>query len=103
MSILKLWMKAATVEEQERMASLLGTSRNMLYQVSGGFKPVSPERAAKIERIAAGMHIDSAGRLPLIYRTDLVAACHACQFARRCLGLEIVDRFVTENEGSDLD
>jgi hypothetical protein len=28
----------------------------------------------------------SKGRLPVIYRTDIVAACRACDFAQRCLG-----------------
>lgn len=92
MNIFKTWMRAATPGEQETMASLLGTSRSMLYQISGGFKPVSAERGAGIERVAADMHTASLGRLPLIYRTDLVDACRGCEFARQCLGAEVVDR-----------
>jgi hypothetical protein len=28
----------------------------------------------------------SGGRLPIVWRTDLVTACRQCEFARRCLG-----------------
>ena len=28
----------------------------------------------------------SKGRLPIVYRTDLVPACANCEFARKCLG-----------------
>lgn len=84
------------------MASLLGTSRSMLYQISGGFKPVSPERGAEMERAAAGMHRESLGRLPLLYRTDVVSACRGCEFARQCLG-NVVDRVIVDSEGGEHD
>lgn len=28
----------------------------------------------------------SKGRLPIVYRTDIVPACRACEFAQKCLG-----------------
>lgn len=90
MNIFKLWMKAATPEEQQLMADALGTSRGMLYQISGGHATVSAERGILLERAAARMHRESKGRLPLIYRTDMVEACRQCDFAQKCLGSRAV-------------
>ena len=90
MTILKTWMMAATPEEQEAMARMAGTSRGMLYQVSGGFREFSAGAAGRIERATAKMHNLSNGRLPKLYRTDLAKACAQCQYAEKCLGLEAV-------------
>jgi hypothetical protein len=86
MNIFKLWMRAATPVEQGVLATALGSSREYLYQLSGGFRRASPERGAAIEEVSARMHDISDGRLPKIYRTDLVDACRNCEFAKRCLG-----------------
>lgn len=86
MNIFKTWMKAATPGEQSILAELLGSSREYLYQLSGGFRKASPERGAAIEAASARMHEASQGRLPLIFRTDMVDACRNCEFAQRCLG-----------------
>ena len=87
---LKLWMRQATPEEQEILASRAGTSRGMLYQVSGGFRSFSPEKAAEIERATKVMHRASKGRLPRLYRTDLAEACAMCEYAQKCLGAAAV-------------
>lgn len=111
MNIFKIWMRAATPGEQDLLAAQLGTSRNMLYQISGGFKPVSTERGVAIEKLTERMHIASIGRLPRIYRTDMVEACRNCEFARQCLGAS-ADRAefkvvtadeMSESEGGHLD
>lgn len=86
MNIFKTWMKAATPGEQSILADALDTSRDYLYQLSGGFRKASPERGAAIEVASARMHVASKGRLPRIYRTDMVEACRNCEFAQRCLG-----------------
>jgi DNA-binding transcriptional regulator YdaS (Cro superfamily) len=85
-NIFKTWMKSATPGEQKLLADELDTSREYLYQLSGGFRKASPERGAAIEVASARMHEASAGRLPRIYRTDMVEACRNCEFARKCLG-----------------
>lgn len=90
MNIFKLWMRAATPEEQMVLAEAVGTSREYLYHISGGFKQCSAARGSAIEREAAKMHRASLGRLPLIYRTDLVDACRMCEYAQRCLGAAAV-------------
>lgn len=90
MNIFKLWMRAATPEEQTLLATAIGSSREYLYQISGGFKQCSAARGSAIERECAKMHRASLGRLPLVYRTDLVEACRTCEFAQKCLGAAAV-------------
>lgn len=80
------WMAAATVDEQELLAQRIGTSRGMLYQMAGGHRNASAERAQAIERETRLMAKASKGRLPVVYRTDLCEACRSCDFAQRCLG-----------------
>ena len=111
MNIFKLWMRAATTEEQELLAVNVGTSREYLYQISGGFKQCSPERGSAIERETKRMHRASKGRLPIVYRTDLVEACRLCEFAQKCLGGAAVRadfpivtaEMVAESEGGHVD
>lgn len=83
---IKAWMSAATVAEQETLASAVGTTRGMLYQYAAGNRDCSADRAGKIEAATAVMHKASKGRLPKIVRTDLCEACRACQYAAKCLG-----------------
>lgn len=90
MHIFKQWMRAATPEEQALLAANIGTSREYLYQIAGGFKQCSATRGSAIERETGKMHRASKGRLPRIYRTDLVEACRACEFAQKCLGAAAV-------------
>lgn len=106
---LKIFMRAATPDEQETLAKRAGTSRGMLYLVSSGHRNFGPEKAAEIERVTRVMHRASKGRLPRIYRTDLASACAACEYAQKCLGsaavrseFPIVDNVVFENEESGL-
>lgn len=102
---MKAWMASATVDEQEALASRVGTTRGNLYQYAGGHRRASAERAGAIERATAEMHKASKGRLPRVYRTDLVEACLQCEYAQRCLGdravvseFPIVDRAQLELE-----
>lgn len=83
---MRQWMAAATVEEQELLAQRVGTSRAVLYQLAGGYRNASAERAQAIERETKAMALASGGRLPVVYRTDLCEACRSCDFAQRCLG-----------------
>lgn len=86
LTIMKLWMRAATPEEQDLLASRVGTTRSYLYHLAGDFRSASPELARQIEAVTSEMHKASRGRLPRIYRTDLAAACAGCDFAHKCLG-----------------
>lgn len=83
---MRSWMAAATTKEQQELAERCGTSRQYLYQLAGGFRQASAELGAAIERETRAMHRASKGRLPIVYRTDLVPACRACEYAQRCLG-----------------
>lgn len=84
---LKDWMRAANAAQQEELASRIGSSRNYLYHLAGGFRTASPELAKLIERHTADMQRrPGGGELPLVFRTDLAPACASCEFARKCLG-----------------
>jgi DNA-binding transcriptional regulator YdaS (Cro superfamily) len=86
-SPIKQWMLAASVQEQEEMAKLAGTSRGTLYQYVSNRK-TSSERAIAIETATKEMNKRTKGRLPVLYRTDLSSACGACHFARKCIGMK---------------
>lgn len=91
MNVMKLFMRAATPAEQQLMADKIGTTRSYLYHLSASedkayAREPKPKLAAAIERASAEMHKASKGRLPRIYRTDLVTACRECEFAAKCLG-----------------
>lgn len=85
---IKAWMVVATVGEQNTLAHFAYTSRAMLYQYASGNRKASSEKAAFIEAASMRMAKISRGRLPVIYRTDLSAACANCPFARKCLGIK---------------
>jgi hypothetical protein len=89
-TVMRSWMSAATPNEQELLAAKVGTTRGMLYQLSGGHRQTSASMAGKIEAATAEMHKHSKGRLPKVYRTDLCEACRECQYAAKCLGARAV-------------
>ena len=84
-SIIKEWIYRASVAEQEDLVSRCGTSRSYLYHL-GVHRFPSPELASKIELVTKEMNVESNGRLPVVYRTDLAPACRNCEFARAALG-----------------
>lgn len=84
--ILKVWMRAATVAEQELLAQRVDTSVGMLRQYAGGHREMSAERAGRVEAVTAEMHKLSKGRLPRIVRTDVCGACRQCPYAQKALG-----------------
>jgi len=86
MTAMKIWMQAASPEQQSDLAKRSGTSRPYLYHLAGGFRDASAELAQRIEKAALDMHRETRGKLPKVYRTDLNAACRGCDFAHKCLG-----------------
>jgi len=97
LTVLKSWMRAATAAEREQMAQRAGTSVAYLHHLAAGEetnykREPKPGLAAAIERETKVMHKASKGRLPIVYRTDLVTACRQCEFAQRCLGSEVIVR-----------
>lgn len=89
-TMVKIWQKLATVEEQEILARACGTSKAYLHQLAGGFRTPGPELAMKIADQTELMHKASNGRLPVLYLTDLVPACASCKYAQKCLGADAV-------------
>jgi len=88
---LKAWLNAATPAEREHLAAEAGTSAQYLGHLAANDdkqykREPKPELAANIERVTKAMARSSKGRLPVVYRTDLISACRECEFARKCLG-----------------
>lgn len=92
MNMLRYWMSKATEDERQLLAHAVGTSRGNLDQYAGGHRQPGAARGAEIEHVSREMSEHTAGRLPKLYRTDLVEACRGCEFAQKCLGKAIVDR-----------
>jgi hypothetical protein len=96
-TVLKTWLRQATRAEQETLAERAGTSVQYLGHVAASEetnyrREPRPALAAAIERETKAMAKASKGRLPIVYRTDLNSTCRGCEFARKCLGDEIVVR-----------
>lgn len=85
MTLLKVWMRRATPEQQKALADKAGTTRATLYQVSNADRGVSPGRAHRIADATAELAKGDPD-LPRLYATDLSSDCSACQYARKCLG-----------------
>lgn len=82
MKSLEAFLAAATPEQQQALADAAGTSRAHLGHLKAGNRQASADLAARIERASKRLYKQTAGRLPLIPRTDLCAACKACEFAK---------------------
>lgn len=99
MKNLKAWMRVASVEEQEKLAAAAGTSRAYLYALANSHKSyareASPELARRIELAAVDINALNP-RLPRLLRVDMNSACLRCEYARKCLG----DDVITESEFS---
>lgn len=80
---LRKWMTAASPAEQNELAKRAGTTRNYLYQLSGGHRTASAELAGTIEIASIALRLKNAA-LPLIDRMSLCAACAACPYAKKC-------------------
>ena len=102
---LQSWIRLASAEEQRQLAEAIGTSRAMLSHYANGHRRPSAERGILIERETARMHRSTKGRLPKLYRTDLVSACRACEYAEKCLGSRIVAsaEFMSIRDASELE
>lgn len=85
---IKAWMSKATVEQQEELAEMVGTSRGTLYLYASGNRDPSAKRAIEIEAATMQMATKTNGSLPVLYRTDMSSACASCHFAQKCLGIK---------------
>lgn len=73
------WLRAATPEERERMATLAGTKVNYLYQLAGCARSVpKADLAFGIEEATKVLHTETAGRLPIITARTVATMCVAC-------------------------
>lgn len=84
MNALRRWMTAASNDEKTQLAKMGKTSRGQLYQLAGGHRRCSAEAARALEVAATRLRAKNP-KLPPLLRTDLCAACAACEFAKTCL------------------
>jgi hypothetical protein len=88
---MKAWLNQATAAERALLAQNTGTSAAYLSHLAVNDDKLykrepKPALAAAIERETKAMAKASRGRLPIVYRTDLVTACRECEYAKKCLG-----------------
>ena len=90
MQVFKSWLKLATTEEIDELATAADTSRAYLHALASDGRTYSREAsnamAIRIEKAAAPISARSGGRLPRVLRTDLNAGCRGCEYAEKCLG-----------------
>lgn len=68
---LRDWLARNSKEAQEAVAERAGSSRNYLFQLSGGHRKAGPEKAKAIEEATQGE----------LQRTELCEACGRCDLA----------------------
>lgn len=69
------WLRIASPEERERLATLAGTSVNYLYQLAACRREPKVGLAFEIERATQEMQIETRGRLPAISASVLATMC----------------------------
>ena len=79
------WMTLATSGEQAELASLAGTSRAHLYQLSAGERTTSAALAGRLASASRALRQRNKKLSPL-RRSELCPACAECEFAKRCGG-----------------
>lgn len=84
MNAIKRWMGGSTASQQQKLARLAKTSRNMLYQLASGHRVASPELAGRLERAVERMNRESKDDMDLFDRADVSPVCGDCPFARKC-------------------
>lgn len=94
---LKAWLNVATADERGALAQRAGTSNQYLAHLAVNDdrsykREPKPALAAAIERETKAMSKSTKGRLPVVLRTDLVEVCRRCEYARKCLGDQVVGR-----------
>ena len=81
---LKQWFGKATTAERAKLAQLSKLTLASLRWHVGGYRnggkvDIDPQLAKRMELAAAKVHRDG---LPALKRTDMCAACGACEFAK---------------------
>lgn len=94
MKVVKDWIAAANKTEQTQLAGLAKTSRPHLYHLSSGRRACGPELARRLELASRQIHTETAGRLPILLRTELCAACGRCEYAKECAAAESMTKIL---------
>lgn len=105
MNQMRVWMQAASPNEQAKLAQLSGTTIGTLHQISGSYRTggtptVRSGLAGRIQSAANDLRKKNK-LLPVVLRTDLSPECRDCDYAKHCLkSAAIVGEFnhVIEND-----
>lgn len=89
MNQMRVWMQAASANEQSRLAEMAGTTIGTLQQIAGSYRnqgqpTVRSGLAGRIQGAARGLRLKNKA-LPMLLRTDLSPECRECEYAQRCL------------------
>ena len=79
---LATWLTRATPAQRARHAKLAGTSTNYLYQLASGHRSARADLARDLELASMKVSREVEHALPILWRTDLCAACGACEHAK---------------------
>lgn len=89
MNQMRVFLRAASSEEVDRVAELAGTTVGTLNQIAGSYRTdgnpqVRSGLAGRIQNAVA--EVRRANKtLPNVLRTDLSPECRACEYAQKCL------------------
>ena len=89
MNQMRVWMQAASQNEQIKLAQLSGTTIGTLQQIAGSYRnggnpTVRSGLAGRIQVAATELRRKNKN-LPVVLRTDLSPECRDCEYAQRCL------------------
>ena len=89
MNQMRVWMQAASANEQSKLAELSGTTIGTLQQIAGSYRTggnptVRSGLAGRIQSAANDLRKKNKS-LPVVLRTDLSPECRDCEYAQRCL------------------
>jgi hypothetical protein len=71
------WLRAATPEQRDRMATLAGTTVGYVYQLAGCSrgKAMTADLAFRMEDAMKTLHAESDGALPVVSARELSCMC----------------------------
>ena len=83
-NVFRVWMKNATVDEINELATRAEVSVTYLYMLASGKRQASADVAARIEAAACFIREVQGAAVPVLDRGDLCQACADCPYFQKC-------------------
>jgi hypothetical protein len=83
MNRFKVWMKASSMPEKEKLMGIAGTTLQYLYQLSNSHRTASSLMASILEEGIVLVNKDNP-ELPSVTKADLSPVCSKCKYFVRC-------------------